>query len=227
MGRTVPLQVSQRCIYDASRRSWANCDLAFPRMVFALSIFWTVVRFASHGRIGIFEAEWLTICVGLYCGWVGVLRRRTANRREEFREMLLPQMEDRYVRSLKQAEHVGISPGRRIDWYSGDSAWDVGFLVIEDGVLFYGDQSRFQLVKDDIVGVQVRGTRFLGRAPRLLIQYRAEYGGTAWLAIDVRGRLSLTQQIATLHHLRAQIALQRGGERRAGFALPMTGAARG
>jgi hypothetical protein len=222
MGKTADLKVSHRCIYDPSKRSASNYDLAFPRTLTAISLFWWIVHCLGAGGIRLVDLNWFILIAALHFGMVSRTVRKASVAREEFREMLLPQLEDRYVRRLSGALHVGIAPGRKLNSYAGDYAWDIGFLVVENGLLYYGDQTRFQLLREDILRVEISRSLQFGGAPRLLIEYRTAWNHPAWLALDARGGGSKTQQLAALHHLRSQIAFLPPGERLNGFSLPMT-----
>lgn len=222
MGKTAELEVSRRCIYDASQRSVSNYDLSFPRTLTAITLFWWIVHCVGASGITALDLNWFVLIAALHMGLVSRIVRRATAAREEFKDMLLPQLEDRYVRSLKEALHVGIAPGQKVTRYAGDHAWDVGFLVVEDSLVYYGDQTRFQLLQDDILSVEVARALELGGTPRLLVEYRTAWNHPAWLAIDARGSGSKTQQLAALHHLQAQIAFLPAGQRRTGFSLPMT-----
>jgi hypothetical protein len=222
VARTAELRVSHRCIYDAAQRSYTNGDLSLAHTLTALVLLAGTVHCMTARAFTTADLNLLLLAGALYIGMRTQSIRKSARAREEFRDALVPQLEDRYVRRLSDAMHVGIAPGPKLNRYAGDPAWDVGFLVVEEGLLYYGDQTRFQLLRDDILEVQIQNAFSLMGVPRMLIQYRTAWNHPAWLAVDARDCGSRTHQIAGLHHLRAQIALLPKGERRHGFALPMT-----
>jgi len=73
-----------------------------------------------------------------------------------FHESAQAKCEQFYLLSLQDAEHVGFSPGHDVQYYDGDSCWDVGFLRLEtDRLNYYGDRAAFSLSASQVQEVSV------------------------------------------------------------------------
>jgi hypothetical protein len=213
------LEVARNCIYNVSARTRVNASLFVVGAIVGiqlLAMFARVVLRVPDQLLNPIEISAFGLMPVLIAGEL----KRIRCRRREFSDMLRPQLEDRYVVDLKAGPHVGISPGRKVRSYAGDHSWDVGFIIVDEGLTYYGDQCRFFLARSEIVKVRVRRSIELFGNPRLLLQFRHESGDMSWLAIDSRDGMSPTAQFAALHRLQAQIALMAEGERKPGFRLP-------
>lgn len=105
--------------------------------------------------------------------FVFMFTRLTLMRR--FRRTVEDKCESEYGLDLSNAPHVGISPGPRGRNYSGETSWDIGFLVFEEGrIAYYGDRSAFEFRPEQIIDVQFKPNWELPGFgyPRLSISWR-------------------------------------------------------
>lgn len=208
-------EVAENCIYSPARRGQFSVR----------SLPFSLMFLGSYGGpkllsllIPLPDYFWASLQLGMFLVVIQVSHKKWLAWMQEVDEDLRPQLEDRYVRSFEKSIHVGIAPGRKERSYSGDTSWDIGFIEASDSLLFYGDQSRFQLLASDMVQVELRAP--ITKAPRLLIQFAYPNGNTAWIAIEIREGQSRTSQLAAMHRLKAQITLMGGTQRKNGFLLP-------
>ena len=136
--------------------------------------------------------------------------RRAQRRSYQASGKLIDTLATRSGEDLSAALHVGVSPGRKVRSYDGDTSWDVGFLTVSDGLHYRGDQSSFDLTGSQIHRMQVRRTLGTMFQPMLFIQFALPAKGGEelhWLMIEARIPGSSTDRYATIQRLRAQICL--------------------
>lgn len=73
-----------------------------------------------------------------------------------YRKVIQPKCENSLGRDLSGSVHVGFSPGEERQDFGGDDAEDIGFLVLEDGVMeYYGDTWSFGLLAEQVQSVAI------------------------------------------------------------------------
>lgn len=195
------LEVDPHCIYNAKARERLSRRFEVWTFLLALqSPFFFGTIFTHDIRL------LLTASTILLAALVAFARKVESDRLRavvDFGEFLRPKLEAKYGISLSGLMHVGISPGRAPVNYMGDCSWDIGFLDLDGGLTFYGDQSQFFLPGDSICWA--RNDLF---SQFLRVEYRV--AGTdelRYFSIHPRGVRDRTGRYLAIHQLRAKIAL--------------------
>jgi hypothetical protein len=126
-----------------------------------------------------------------------------------------PQLEEKHAGDFSGMTHVGISPGKAVRSYEGDSSWDIGYLSLDSGLTFWGDQCQFHIPRRFIQSATVVEKT----NPHLRLCFDVPGRGEEWMNIEARRAQSRMDQYATLQRIRTRIALMRDDNNDA-LALP-------
>jgi hypothetical protein len=195
------LSVAADCFYNPKERK------KFRAQVSSFVIAWILFKVINSLITSHLSAVQLPSVVLLGIGLVALDLdwnfRRYRKASKSLATRLLPAMEGKYRATLDGLLHVGIAPGKKRCDYQGDSSWDVGFLKLEGGVSYFGDQCHFHIPRRFIEKVRVVNWP----TPLLQLCILGPDQTRGWISIEARDGASRTDVFATLQRLRAQIAL--------------------
>lgn len=92
------------------------------------------------------------------------------------RSPLQARCEALYSVSMADMLQVGVSPGREVRYYVGETSYDIGFLSpTSDRMTYYGDRTMFELLPHQVEDVQVRNLPITAsRMPTVVVTWRAD-----------------------------------------------------
>jgi hypothetical protein len=145
--------------------------------------------------------------------------RRVSARKVHFGQSLRQQLSDKYSLDLLDAFHVGVSPGRESRTYAGDCSWDVGYVVFDGGLRFYGDQCDFFVTRDQVISVTVIDRLIL---PRLLVQFKdPRYDTPRHMRLEIRDVEHNYEKLARAKLMKCEIEQLRPTGHLADVSLPL------
>lgn len=133
-----------------------------------------------------------------------VANRRLAKLTRELRASLA----EAYCVDFTSAMGVGLAPGKVVSDYGGDTAWDLGFVIVSHKLEYFGDQTQFALSGCQVVKTKIRRPLKALFQPLLFIEYlQPGVEETSWMMLEVRPPATRRMQAIALQRLQTQIAL--------------------
>lgn len=219
------LDIRKDCLYNPAERSKVNGTThALAFLYVSMQALYVVSNYV-HRWHELIRSTLLFSALGLIFPIAIEESRRRSRRKRAFGVTLKPHLEAKYAMDFSRSFHVGVSPGKKAkETFGSDCSWDVGYLVFNQELYYYGDQAGFRVARS-----QIRALKIVNRfyEPRLLVEFSdPRVDVPRHLLLEVRDRERNYEKLARLRMIKCEIELLTSDSEPLEVGLPLSGVER-